>query len=275
MHNMIVFSDLDGTLLNHHDYSYAAAKPALQRLADLNIPLILCSSKTAVEMLALQQELSLTFPFICENGALIVAPSSLNSLKDFMHADSRQRADHHYYTIGQTLDAILAVLTLLKADYQFLGFSDMSVADVIEHTGLAPLAAQHALQRLASEPLLWQDDEAKLPSFTAALAEKGLSLLKGGRFYHVMGNANKGTAATLLCDYYRSTLGVEELISLGLGDSPNDLDMLNIVTVPIIIPAASGKILSLESTQSAVYAQAAGAAGWNESVLHVLTQYGL
>ncbi len=42
----LVFTDLDGTLLNHDDYSWEAARPALEELQRQSIPLILVSSKT-------------------------------------------------------------------------------------------------------------------------------------------------------------------------------------------------------------------------------------
>ena len=50
MSDMLVFTDLDGTLLDHHDYSYDAALPTLRRLKKANIPLIFNTSKTAAEV---------------------------------------------------------------------------------------------------------------------------------------------------------------------------------------------------------------------------------
>ena len=46
----VVFSDLDGTLLDHSTYSWKAAAPALAALRDRGIPLILASSKTSAEI---------------------------------------------------------------------------------------------------------------------------------------------------------------------------------------------------------------------------------
>ena len=50
--HLIIFSDLDGTLLDHDDYRWQAADPALARLRAANIPLVLNSSKTVPEILA-------------------------------------------------------------------------------------------------------------------------------------------------------------------------------------------------------------------------------
>lgn len=69
---LLVFSDLDGTLLDSHSYDWQPAAPWLSRLHEANIPVILCSSKTSAEMLYLQKMLGLQgLPLIAENGAVI------------------------------------------------------------------------------------------------------------------------------------------------------------------------------------------------------------
>ena len=55
--------DLDGTLLDHHSYSWAAAEPALARVRALQIPLVLVTSKTAAELEVLRRQLDLPHPF--------------------------------------------------------------------------------------------------------------------------------------------------------------------------------------------------------------------
>ena len=69
-----VFSDLDGTLLDHDTYGYEPARPALDLISSKKIPLILCSSKTRAEMTGIRQQLKLEDPFIVENGGAVYIP---------------------------------------------------------------------------------------------------------------------------------------------------------------------------------------------------------
>ena len=69
---LLIYSDLDGTLLDIHTYDWQPAAGWLERLQDNQIPIVLCSSKTAAEMLEIQSDLGLDgLPFIAENGAVI------------------------------------------------------------------------------------------------------------------------------------------------------------------------------------------------------------
>ena len=52
---MLVFTDLDGSLLDHHSYSYRDALPQLHVLDRADIPVIPASSKTRAEIARLRQ----------------------------------------------------------------------------------------------------------------------------------------------------------------------------------------------------------------------------
>ncbi len=46
MKKLIIFTDLDGTLLDLHTYSFEKSLPGLGLLRQKNVPLVFCSSKT-------------------------------------------------------------------------------------------------------------------------------------------------------------------------------------------------------------------------------------
>ena len=69
----LIFSDLDGTFLNHNTYSYGSLKNYINNL-DLEFELIFVTSKTFEEILDIQKKLNINHPFIAENGACIFFP---------------------------------------------------------------------------------------------------------------------------------------------------------------------------------------------------------
>jgi len=72
--NILVFTDLDGTLLDSDTYSYKSALPALKLIKNKKIPLIFCSSKTKSEIEMYRKRIGNDDPFISENGGGIFIP---------------------------------------------------------------------------------------------------------------------------------------------------------------------------------------------------------
>lgn len=91
---IVVFTDLDGTLLDHATYRFDAALPALRLLKARQIPLVVCSSKTASEIEALRNRLRLSHPFISENGGAIFVPRGY-----FQHAFAHAKETPEYAVI--------------------------------------------------------------------------------------------------------------------------------------------------------------------------------
>jgi mannosyl-3-phosphoglycerate phosphatase len=48
--HLAVFTDLDGSLLGHHTYSFENALPALEHIREQRIPLVYITSKTRPEV---------------------------------------------------------------------------------------------------------------------------------------------------------------------------------------------------------------------------------
>lgn len=74
MTKVVIFTDMDGTLLDHHTYSHQAADSLLASLQQTGVPVIPTTSKTFAELQQLRRELNNQHPFICENGAGVYIP---------------------------------------------------------------------------------------------------------------------------------------------------------------------------------------------------------
>lgn len=268
---LLVFTDLDGTLLDHTDYSYAAAQPALTRLAELHVPLIPTTSKTLAEVTELQLTLGNKHPCILENGgALCIPPQYFDGNTDSPDDEGYCRI----VTLGPSYTEIISLLAQIRAHsgWRFTGFSDMDEQTIAEQTGLSLNAAALAQQRLCSEPLLWQDSDTAMDDFKRRLAGHCLTLTRGGRFWHVMGRTNKASAMQRLCDAYR-TAGFTDFSTIALGDSPNDAEMLAAANIAVIVRRHDLSRLNVQGKHRTVITDAVGPTGWNSAMLDLLQDF--
>ena len=74
MSSAVIYTDLDGTLLDHHTYAFHEAMETIKGLKDRGIPIIPCTSKTRAETVNLMQAVGIDGPMIIENGAAIWVP---------------------------------------------------------------------------------------------------------------------------------------------------------------------------------------------------------
>lgn len=251
---LIIFTDLDGTLLDHNSYSFDPAQKALNKIAELGIPLIINSSKTRAEIIAIQKKLKLCQPFISENGAAAYFPHGKAEDADLC---VWQRED-----FAVTRSKVLAVLKRLRQqyDFNFQGFSDGSAETIAKLTGLSLEEATMAGDRDFSEPLQWQDSDAALETFLKQLETENLSAQQGGRFLTVMGNtANKGLAMQWLGQQYKDD---RPMLTIALGDSPNDEPMLNAADIAVIIKSARSESIKIVGLQQTIRTELSGPAGW-------------
>ena len=259
--NIVIFSDLDGCLLNKQDYRFDDAIPCLQRLRNDGIPLILASSKTESEMLTLAEELEIErAPIICENGGAVLWRSvGVNSFEESKKI------------LGVERKNILRILGSLKGKFEFESFIDLGIEGVAQATNLPLEKAAMAFNRSSTEPLLWHDSEQNIDAFRQEIVDAGLTLTKGGRFWHVSGPTTKGKAMQYVMENL-STLKPLSTASIAIGDSPIDQSMLDIADYPVAIPQPDGVVLVQVSGKNSRIAKRPGAAGWADSVSEILDE---
>lgn len=254
----IVITDLDGTLLDHFTYSMKPAEETIRRLSAEGIPVVFSSSKTRIEMESMVKDSRLDTPFVFENGAAVVFKKK-GILKVF----------------GVKRDEIIASLNLMRSDLDIdvKAFSDMDARELSFLTGLTPLQAKMALQREYSEPFTLLDSNKKNDQDMRRWATAhGLRLLKGGRFYHLQGMHDKGTAVDYLRDFYKIYSGDRTLQVLALGDSHNDFDMLYKADKPVLVKRHDGTHARWDRDNDVYFTEAKGPCGWKEAVERIIFQ---
>jgi len=266
-YRFLIFTDLDGTLLDHDTYSFDAALPALRLLEKENIPLVINTSKSRGEIEMYRSLLGNRHPFVSENGGGVFIPEGYFSRK-FRY----DRASDGYLVIepGTSRETLRGVLKSVASEtgIRLRGISDMSLPEIMEVTGLDEQFAGLAMERSYSEPFLIYGDEEEVGR---KIVEKGYNHTRGSRFHHILGENDKGKAARILSGIYRIESPSTETV--GIGDSPNDLPMLKEVDFPILVRKKSGMYDIGCRLENLTLADGEGPTGFNSAILKFFIKY--
>lgn len=260
---ILVFTDFDGTLLDHYTYSFENAAQCMTRLTQAGIPIIPNTSKTFAEVVELLKEMNLQSGFITENGAAVYMP------KGFLPEKPRGAIWKNGYWVksfAQPRSYWQDLIKRLKNNYpdQYEAFSEMSMERLIELTGLTPEKAELAATRQYSEPLLWKGTPEQLEQFVNDVRSMGAHPLKGGRFLHVCGDSNKGKALEWLSTEYKRQHKDMHVKSIALGDGNNDIDMLEVADFAVRISSPVHSAPQLKRTNHNYLSKAHGPEGWSQ-----------
>lgn len=266
----VIFTDLDGTLLDHDTYEWECASPALELCKKLNVPVVLASSKTRAEMDVLRRRLSISWPFISENGGGIFFPTATEWVPP---PDATPEKDLWRWSIGRPYTELVMGLQEIRSELgvRIRGFFEMNLEEISSFTGLDLDTSALAAQREYDEPFIslekrGRDEDDR--SIMKAARKRGFRVTAGGRFYHLHGNHDKGLAMRRLLSWYRQL--EPGVISIALGDSPNDLPMLKGADIPILVRSdADPKSLGAEIHNLRVTDEK-GPRGWNSAILSIL-----
>jgi len=218
-------------------------------LRGIGAGIVLASSKTAPELIALRDEMGLQgWPAIVENGAGILDPDS---------TDIDQ---------GDRYGALRAILNTVPGPLRdhFHGFGDMDVQQIAQITGLSPANAALAARRAFSEPGLWTGDAPSRAEFLRVLGEHGVSGREGGRFLTLsFGQTKADRMSEIIARYHpRHTIA--------LGDAPNDTEMLQTADFGVIVAnpyRAPLPVMAGENTGRIIRTDLPGPDGWNAAIL--------
>ena len=270
MNRLIIFTDLDGTLLDHATYSFEKAQPALNRLKQKNIPLVICSSKTKTEIEHYRKNLDNNHPFISENGGGIFIPAGYFEVS--IHGSSFDVAEEnrsHVIRLGANYGDLRGLIEELRREgFGVRGFGDMTAQEVAELTGLSIQEAETAKERDFDEPFVFEGNEEEVPALLKAIKGKGFNVTQG-RFFHLIGNSDKGKAVSILIDLYKKNFG--EILTVAVGDSPNDIPMLEAADIPVIVQQSDGTYDARIDLPNLTRADGIGPEGWNTAILGLLS----
>jgi len=284
----LVFTDLDGTLMDHNTYGWEEAIPALELCRTRGVPVILVSSKTRAEMDVLRRRLSISAPFISENGGAIFFPEEISKdpppgssrayIPGFSPGDSTGFSAYRenglwILSLGVSYHRLIKAFQEIRNElgWNMKGFSDMEVETISQLTGLDKDGVRLATMREYDEPFIIEGEApTDLAPLIRAAEQRGLLITSGGRFYHLQGKNDKAKGMELITEWYKEYH--REVLTIALGDSPNDFGMLERADFPVLIrsqrsfPDLTKRIPRLRITEDT------GPKGWNSAVTNILSR---
>ncbi|UCB53032.1 MAG: HAD-IIB family hydrolase [Candidatus Zixiibacteriota bacterium] len=271
---ILIFTDLDGTLLDPQDYSFGEALPALERVRQRKIPLILCSSKTRAELEFYQRELKIDEPFISENGGAVFMPSGY-----FPRVPEEHKKKGRYLVLefgvshAKIRERLLEVST--KLNIKPVGIGDLGAEEISCLLNLSAAEAELAQDREYDEAFYFPEKpkEEQIKLAQREFNQVGLCLTAGGRLFHLHGDHDKGKAAKSLIQIFIANR-TDEIMTIGLGDSLNDLSLLEAVDIPVLLKKEDDSYQPEILDNLKVYeASEMGPRGWNRAVLDLIEKY--
>lgn len=248
----LIFTDLDGTLLDRR-YDLHAAGAAMDALHEHGCICVPASSKTHSEMIELNRYRKFPSPYIFENGAGLCWPSA---------------AEPEY--LGRGADEICDLLDHIRAAHNlnYRTFRHIDCTELQAITGLSESAAALAKQRTGSMPLLWEDSDEALETFSEALGFIGLQIVKGGSFHTVLDNScSKAIGMKQIAEHF--VRGENAPILVSCGDAENDREMLALADIAVLFPQSDGKYLQFNHPVMH-YAKTCGHEHWLETMEQIL-----
>ena len=274
---IIIFTDLDGTLLDHTTYDHSLAQPALERTKEANIPVIPVTSKTWPEVQRIQEKIEAMqrMPAIVENGGGIIIPKEFISIVPEGVIENVRIVDdgtNWVVEIARPIEEARKALSEASQGISIESFGDMAPEQFSKITGLSVENSVLALQRQFQEGFRLVNpptDPVELQSIkdkiSLSLKEKGFNLTFGGRFWQVTGEADKGKAVEGL----KKILGIKygKIHTIGLGDASGD--------IPSLVHCDEGYIVAnphkIEEFDISLYPHITkivqpGPSGWNQAI---------
>lgn len=267
---MVIFTDLDGTLIDFDTYSATLTAPRVKQLLAAGIRVVFCSSKTRAEQQALMRSIGIKTLGIVENGSGLYVPDGIDL---FLNHPASQPVDGgRLIAFGRPAAQIRASIATVSAALQLdlRPYSALSDAHIAKLTGLSPAGAARARARDFSETLTATLGPDQWAEVQHTFAQHDLQCLCGGRFYTVSAQGcHKGTALRATLKEI-SASSPAALTSIAIGDSFNDVDMLRAADLPYLVQQPGGTWHQIE-LDGLTLIPAIGPAGWGPAIDHAST----
>ena len=269
---IVIFSDLDGTLIDHSTYSFKDASLALELIKRKGIPLVICSSKTRAEIEVYRRKMENDHPFISENGGGVYIPKGYFPKSYLSGMGFFEDRDYWIIQLGISYEILCRTLKDIEEELgcRIKGFNEMGVDEIARITNLSYEEAVLAKKREYDEPFIVEEGDIK--KIEKAIKRRGFNLTKGAKLFHILGKSDKGKAVGILKEFFKKKY--KEIITIGAGDGLNDLPLLNSVDYPVLIKKYDGSYEEGIDLKNIIRSEEIGPKGWNKAIQELILKVG-
>ena len=273
----LIFTALEGALVDPRTDSFAGAEEALSELDRRKIGFVLLTSRTREQIEPLRRKLGHNHPFVTENGGGIFFPDGYFSLRIPGAVRTARYLSiaqgRPYAEVCEALDDIAEECAVGVA-----GFHHMSLREIADNTGLRPRNAELARAREFDEPFYFTSaDDKAIARFVETARERGFDTRRGPTFWHLSARCDAARAVRSLAQLFREATHIK-LRLVGIGGGEEDLAWLRAVDLAILLPDSREAAKPSENlqenpgrTRTIVMGDAPGPVGWNKAILNIIS----
>ncbi|MBD1144870.1 HAD-IIB family hydrolase [Pelagibacterales bacterium SAG-MED37] len=221
---VVIFTDLDGSLLHRDTFKFDSIKDYIKSLINSGIIIIPNSSKTEKEIEKFNEELGIELPYISENGSAIHGLNLINQNFPNEIILSRKKEE---------LLKIFNEKTSERLINKCVQISELSKKEQEKIFGQKDDKLKDALQRKYTLPFLFNGNNSEKNKLLKILSYNSLSLQEGGRVLNLCDNINKIKSMNRVIKILKKT--EDKIKTIAVGDNYNDIEMLKNSDIPCLV----------------------------------------
>ena len=267
---LLIFTDIDGTFINNDTFDEGLNTKTISELIQAQHSVVFNTSKTFDEVDYFQKKIKTSLSFICETGGGIYITN--DNLKTTESSRGAYQVLYESRKVTEYKDQIQSeIIRNYRDDLTF--FDDLSIEEQSSLSGLSGRDLAHASRRDFSILIKWKSTKSKYEEFKLFLKKFKLNLITGGRFSHICSEHDKGRATKLFIEQSKKFSKKSNIVTVAIGDSKNDFEMLNVVDFPCIVKSPNNHLLqdSLDS-KNIIFSDHEAPTGWIECIEKVVTK---
>ena len=261
---IIIFTDLDETLLKENKYHYNILNNFIKALLKKEYEIIPITSKAYLEVIKLLKQIRYKLPFSVENGAAFYLP--IKHSKDYLY----KKIVNPYALKKNDIKKILNKSIFKKYLHQLKFIEDLSIIEQKKITKLNSKQLVDFNSREYSIPVLITGDKYFKKKFEETLCKHNLKILFGGKLNNIIGLHCKLNSLNFFSNQYKQKLRKTKIITISLGDNQNDIELLNNSNYSGIIKNNNYKILNLKRKKNIFRSFTEAPFGWVEVLKKII-----